>query len=823
MQEAAPISDLTPNDKVSHDEGRAMAYVDEACVKVFARDRSITEHNPTLKMEPLIAPWLERPVQILSGSLPASTGQVTFWNVTAQELQTREPWASKLQNYAGIRFDLVFTVNIAATPFHSGIGRVGWAPFFRAYEIFSQSFPRVQSRQGVYQLPGYTYNLSDVTQICFRVPWMNNIPYMGLEENANGRYSEPGTFILWNLTDVTPPAGTVAPTYNVFVHLENVSVIGPRASAWSTVQPQMGVIEDLRGSRAISRVLAAAGTAATTMGNIPILPSFVGQAGWLLSRASQAAAAFGFSKPFVNTPLTRTLYQRGAFQTNATGEDPAANVSILHDSSVPVLPVGGTDIDEQSVAYIAKFPGLINDFTVDSQAAGTLIYACALCPQAMFFQTNRLNLPVKEFDALMSIAPFPAIHPSPVFGVSSIASYWSGSFDFTFHLSKTKFHTGRLAFVFIPGVQDAIFNSVRGTGGYQFPAYASTYMMERTIVDIRQSTCVKVHTPWVSIHPMQAQQSPYGYLCVYIVDPVRSPATVTPGVRVLVDVTSPDLVLSGITGTTFAPTLNLNNVVAQCWDFEGEEAGLARALRKPYRAPKTNKNKVFKDVEPLPPKQPIRPPLTDVFEPQMMGVDSMAGDIGETITSMNIVAKRTCLRARAAGTSNAQPFAQNLPTYTPNLIAPTACSMRFVDLIDYVRSAYALERGGMIFQISAGAGVNRARAGVVTFGASGTALDRLSFNNGDVGQVLEVDQATPYARIYVPRYSPYACYKTDQGGLTNIAGTSREIGRIAPTCLYNYGLEEGADAPHTSGRAVADDHAFMLFVGWPPLCRGSFT
>lgn len=751
---------LVPVPDVEH-SGHNLEYINESCIKVIARSKPAKHSNPSVPAPSDIERYLMRPAMVVQGTIPAASAAiVASWEYNRTNLFVQSQWAVKLREHLAIRSSIIATVNISATPFHSGVLRLVWQPFDLAY-AGSIRFPR-NFRQTLYTLPGVTFNLSDTTQVVLKVPWLNNVPYLdiGAEASAQADPYAPGRFVLYNLTDVTPPEGTVAPTFTMFMHHEDVVVLGPAPVSWSSVQPQ-GLKEDLAETKAISTVLSIGAKAAYALGKIPLLPQGLDTVGWVLTKAAGAVAMFGFSKPLANVPLTRTYPARGAFDTHATGGDPATALSLLHDAGVPVASVAGTDVDEQSVAYVASVPGMLADFTVTTQPGETLVWACALSPSSMYFQNGRVMMPARERISSFNTAPFPAILPTPVFGLSTLSAYWNGSFDFEFFMSKTKFHTGRLAFVFVPGSASLSYNVNIGAGNHAYPSFAATASLDRQIVDIRTTTTFRMNCPYVHNQTMCPQQGFYGYLCVYVVEPIRAPSTVTPGVRLIATVSSPDFKMGGVTGVTWAPTNNDNAVFAQ----------------------------------------------------------SYTEDLGEEITSLNQVAKRTCFRLASAGTSGVQPFAQNLPVYTPTPLAPTACLIGNVDLTDFIRAAYVLERGGMI--VTSYQGVLRTRTVAVPFAASGAIVDRLGFNERDASYMDERDPNQPRTRVYVPRYCPASAYKTDQGGVVVLDFVAREYGRIPPSVVNQVANASNVNQNYENGRCVADDHMFALFVGWPPLTRGS--
>lgn len=771
IEDKTLVTGVTPADDIDA-VGDSMVYQGEACTGFAVRPFGIPHNNTSELCPPDIARWLAKPAQVLIGDIPSTAGATATWDYTATNLLAVPHWADKISEHLAIRSTAVITVNISATPFQDGVLRCIIEPSPLAYAGVAVNWLR-NSRAAQFTFPGKYLNLSDTTQFCIRVPWLSNVPFLEITPGSLTASDAtcPFRFTLRAYTAITPPAGSVAPTFSVFVHHEDVTLLGPIPSAWSAVQPQ-GVLEDLRESKAISTVLATTSKYATALGGIPLLPRGLSTAGWVLRHAANAVSALGYSKPMHNAPNLRNTPYAMANYTNTTGEDVADNLGLFHDSAVGQVDGAGTRMDEQSVAFIAAQPGLIADVSFNLQTAGTLVYACVLSPSSMYFQSGRVNLPWKENQVAISSAPFPSFSPSPVFGVSAMAGYWRGGFKFHVEFAKTKFHAGRIALVFVPGSHDGVYNTVKGPTGYQFPPFPSTFDLTRKIVDLREVTSVDFEVPYVNASPMLAQQSHYGYFCIYVVEPIRAPATVNSGVRMLVDVSSPDLKLAGVVGATFAPTNNPNNIFAQG---------------------------------------------------TLSGSDRVAEDFGEELKSVGVATKRTCFRPAAAAVLAAQPFSAALPTYTPNLTAPTALNIASLDLIDYVRSAYRYERGGMI--ASTHPFGSRMQLTTVPYANNGTTVgsvvDRPLFNGADAA--YSVNTINAIARAYVPRQQPFTYYKTNEGTNIDQAVLTREVGRIAPGVNSTSFSAADATLAHQYGRSTAEDHAFAFFIGWPSLCRGVYT
>lgn len=668
-------------------------------------------------------------------------------------------WQKKLANVLGYRGDLNVTLNINASPFHAGLFRLCFLPNQIAT---SGTFNRTNARQTLVTCPGQTFSLQDTTQVCLRVPYLNSQPYI-LLKSSGASFDAPGQVLLIGLTGLTLPAGVPAPTFSMYAHFTNVSLVGPKPETWSSVQPQ-GLFEDLQSNKAISTTLATGAKLLSYAGSYPMIPKSVSNAGWLMRIASNAASRLGFSKPAVNAPTTRIQPSNGVFRGQATGADYATNLSIFSDSAVPLAAPAGTDVDESSVAYVASVPGLINEFTLSStMVAGTLVYACALSPSSLFFQPNNVNLPLKEYRTAVKDG-IKAIYASPAMCAAATAEFWRGNFKMIFRFSKTRFHMGRLAFVFVPGSHDNLFNTVKGLTGYSFPTYAEIGSLPRNIVDLRNVTETVIDCPFVSTSSMMTQQSHIGYLCVYVVDPVNAPATVTPEVPVLVEAAMSSLSLAVFSSPCLVPT---------------------------------NRNA-----------------STDVYA--QSGFDGTVTNeaTGEVIESLNLLTRRTVFRQLA--TSFFEPYRQNFPAYTPAAPPYTAADGFNTTLVDYVRAGFAYERGGMIVEVRP---PNRELA---TFGQGAanrflpTTVDVLDGNPRYYNYVSIDGNDVPVARTYVPRYTPNSIYRTNVGGYSSY--NTWEPGAIADNVGFQTRSVAGEpNAENFVGLATADDHQFLLFIGWPAM------
>jgi hypothetical protein len=327
-----------------------------------------------------------------------------------------------------------------------------------------------------------------------------------------------------------------------------------------------------------------------------------------------------------------------------------------------------------------------------------------------------------------------------------------------FRFVKTRFHTGRIALTY--AVEPDAYNAqARGVGGYFYPTYDGTYTLDRVLIDLKECDSYDMVVPYTNNMPALAQASPMGRISMYVVDPIKAPENVSPGVVVLVSVSMRNVEFSGLTGTPYAPTQVSTNAL---------------------------------------------------FEPQSRREEggTLFAATGEPVETFNTVLKRHSVR-----TTLRQPYALTLPSYAPNTTAPTSVDASQVDLVDIVRSAFAFERGGMVVRVLPTSGVS-----AITYtspSSSGEYFQRMTINPLDHPTAYYFDSARPVVKGYVPRFSVFPVYKADHGGLPDPQGAFREPSRL-PGAI-------SSTLTGAASRAVGDDHQFLYFVGFPAMVRGSLS
>jgi hypothetical protein len=136
----------------------------------------------------------------------------------------------------------------------------------------------------------------------------------------------------------------------------------------------------------------------------------------------------------------------------------------------------------------------------------------------------------------------------PAAYIAQFFKLWKSSVTFTFKVVKTEFHTGRLAFLFGPGVPSA----------HLYTAGDRTFIY-REVLDLKESNEFKITVPFVSVTQYKLWSEIFGTVAIQVVNPLVAPDTVEDTVQILVEVSAgPDFeVQIQDSGPTELPILTL--------------------------------------------------------------------------------------------------------------------------------------------------------------------------------------------------------------------------------------------------------------------------
>jgi hypothetical protein len=490
--------------------------------------------------------YFSRPVSITSGIATLSLRDSLFSTVFTETsvVSTFPNGLLRMTGVYGYRATLVFTLQVAATPFHQGLFCLNWQ-----YNPHPAMYYRGLNSETSTNIPHVRLDLSTDTMVQLRVPFLHNYEYLQLRGNAvTNNY---GIVTLNTLTPIPTVTGIVPPEYQILYHLEDIEFFGAAPNAVASVQLQAGGTSpaaqefEKDAYPFSSAVHAMSRTVRYIAKGIPSVSSLAGPTVWFLSRAAGSIRSFGYSKPQIQDPVMRMItgdtvgecnvdlpsatFVSGPFQSN----------QIATDSRF-----GGTDIDEMSLRYIFTRYYQLNYFqysTTDPKS--TLIWAMPVTPAACWFQT-KVTLPAtNKTPRLVATPTTNTFIPTGIFAVASMCKFWRGSLKFRFNFTKTKMHGGRVMVVYNPGVSTNPMGSTFGVPiNVLLAAYGSAAGPDpfgySAIYNLRDGNVFEFSVPYMSNRPWLNFDQWSGTIAMYVVDAIQAPSIVSNTLQVLVEVSA---------------------------------------------------------------------------------------------------------------------------------------------------------------------------------------------------------------------------------------------------------------------------------------------
>lgn len=521
------------------------ALVQEACEAVEALGGSYTGQN----LSPLesdiqnLTKYFARPRLIATGELTEAIGRKWFETLTISTILEKygAAGAARLNGVYGMRFKLVFTLQVSSTPFHQGLVALSWQygpPYLATYLRSSNSFTATN-------IPHVRMNLADTTMVQLQVPYLYFADY--LKRDSTQQY---GTVAINNLLTVPLVTGMSPPHFKLMMHLEDVELVGVEPVASSLLQLQSkGVInkEEKTVSHPFSTALSSLSTAVKFVGmGVPALSSVAGPASWFLASAAGAAKAFGYAKPTVQDPPQRVSTIGGVLEHNVDVPSNSVVLAPFVSNRTEIDPsLAGSDVDEMSFNHITSQWSqiCIGNFST-ANPHGSTVYATGMSPSHFWARHKTTGIACNISKNLTTNA-ITSIIPSHLFFLASQFRYWRGSFKFRFTFSKTKMHGGRVMVMYIP-------NTSQGNVAV-LPEVSSSMTQpsgHSAIFDLRDSDTFEFDVPYTGLYPYAYFTESVGTLSMTILDPLLASSVVADNVDFLVEVCATDFEVANIIGAT---------------------------------------------------------------------------------------------------------------------------------------------------------------------------------------------------------------------------------------------------------------------------------
>lgn len=715
---------------------------------------------------------LSQPVPVLTGVANAGTDLNISLPSHQRILEVSSFHLEKVRGYLGIRATVVVRVVVNADKYTQG--RICLSYLAKGDQVVK----RRKDHRHVTQLPHVDLDLNTDTEVVLRIPHRGPYTHFDIPRK---RYNT-GTF---QVTNLLPHIGN---PYNLTVYMsfEDVDLLGPTGTDIPAVY--QGDLSKEEKNIPLSEKVGMLSSAMTMLSGVPILTSIAQPIAWASGVASGVLSAFGWSRP-LSTVTPDVYFKRARLKYNQTdGTDIADQMALTTTTGVRCSDqVGLTTQDEMSFAYLLGIKSVVfRSFYETTTLAGTRIASFELNPWSMQSDSDITGARI--------------MHPAAY--MANVFQKYRGSFEMTFSLAKTIFHSGRLLVVFEPYTTDLLSGSRPNA---RVSTIEQAINCHKDIIDIRQGSEFTLRFPFTALVPYLNTDQAYGRVHIFILNPlVRNDTAVSSRVDYSVSIKCcedfefatpivPRFFPVKVTdATTSIDLFSRNDTLKEVAYQSGLEVGDKEILNKNIGT------------------TTIPPPETTMS--QLC--------IGEKILSAKQLAMRSKITSApeigavtVGGLCPYDPFA--VDTFVDASVTVPLTSVHFQhDFYSYVACMYAYTRGGAVLTL------NNTTSNKINLGLTcDHYLEQGIATHGEwqvIGQVL--NKASD--RFYIPPYGNSFCrYAEPQlylgpSDINGTGGRDYEHGYSSVKVFYFDDIDGQTVMVNTS-RSAADDTQFGTFTGVP--------
>lgn len=716
-----------------------------------------------------IRSFLGRPHLVLDGSVTAATpiGLVATVN-PASFLFTDPLLNSKMKGVFAVRYTTLVTLKINSTRFQAGALMLCYVPTGGSINLTTIRTISLTNRVQYSQTMNVKANFAYDSSVSLRVPYISDRYCHEYISNPNGN---PGVIDLYLYAPLNFLTGSSSVPYTVFISYHDVEFFGntiPQSGfATSKKKRQRTQAVDVGSNemfseRPISTATKFISDVSDKLTAVPLLSSIAGPVHWISDAVSKAAYLWGYSRPRIIEKPSRMSLLENPNMCNS-------------DSSVLTQPIGlslisciekvtnfaGHDEDEMSIDFLKRRWSFYESFNWSTSSPdGTILYATPVKPNNYF-----VNSTTSAANVL-----------TPICFITSLAKKWTGGIEFRIELFKTTFHSGRLAFIYIPN-----------NGAAVTPTLANLEYAFKIIVDITDYNIIEISVPYMSTNtwlPTEPVGSTNGNFYIMALDSLVAPADVPSSISVLVSVRgAPDFAIA-------QPSQAIPAVAVA-------QSGLGK-------------------------DETLQLNIGDIA-PSGNDFSKNSQCIGETFLSL----KNLISVYRFCGVT----FSMNEVTSVS--LVPHAFSYKGTtgynnferDILSPIAMCYALYRGGINIYIPQEVNSTRLLTSSLATSTANThpiesfAVDRantLAFIHASPTQVYRLDQNNAHVNIPFFNYTPSASVIDSAYNLSS----SAVLAKVHPT--LNFRILSNGNAPSVASnfdifRCAADDYQLGCFISIPVL------
>jgi len=195
------------------------------------------------------------------------------------------------------------------------------------------------------------------------------------------------------------------------------------------------------------------------------------------------------------------------FTTTCDGLDNSMPLAVLYDAKLKILDdVSDSGEDQMSINFIKSQWSFWSNFPVsEADTLGLQLFRINLNPQTFSYAAGANE-----------------VYHTPVSYLAKFFGLYRGGIEIMFKFVKTGFHSGSLAFTYVPGA----FNNTT--------TFTDTSFCYRTVVDLQEGDHCCFRCPYLLPLDFMEMGLNYGALFVHVVNPLRSPETCASSFETLV-------------------------------------------------------------------------------------------------------------------------------------------------------------------------------------------------------------------------------------------------------------------------------------------------
>jgi hypothetical protein len=405
-----------------------------------------------------IAEFLERPVLIETQTIALDTAtEITIdpWTLWSDQPSVR----AKLRNFMYLRCNLHLRIVVSGTPFHYGKLLISYQPLasananLTAHATQIASYPTARSMLITYLSQARNTAVLDVNSnqpVDIACPFIWLRPMLKLDSGTTTALGsgDPypnmphmGSLYIWSIND--PQSVSATPSdlgLQVYGWAEEVHLSGPTATMVEVVT-EMAFEDDGADERKVGPMESGATQLVTLsdwLSYVPSLAPMARPAKMVASGMRDIFSYLGWSRPIQEGQPIYVKNRPFANSSNTIGSETCGKVTLDPHQELTIDPrVCGIDTDDMVYSEICRRESYLDTFEwKESDPAMARMTLYRVTPQLENYQ----ELKVGEY----------ASQPTPMSFVAYHHQYWRGDITFRFEVVCSKFHRGKLIFIWEP-------------------------------------------------------------------------------------------------------------------------------------------------------------------------------------------------------------------------------------------------------------------------------------------------------------------------------------------------------------------------------------